>query len=97
MRNPNRCPAHPGALLREDVLPDLGLTQGVVAARLGVSRRSVSELLHERRGITPDMALRLSRLLGGTAEFWLRMQAAHDLWRLENECAARYAGIGKAA
>lgn len=97
MRDPNRCPTHPGALLREDVLPNLGMTQGAAAERLSVSRRSVSELLHERRGVTPDMAMRLARLLGGTAEFWLRMQAAHDLWKLEKEYAERYEGIRKAA
>ena len=71
----NRKPTHPGAILREDVLPTLGLTQSELAARLGVSRRSVSEIVHERRPVTPDMALRLARLLGGTPESWLNMQA----------------------
>jgi len=81
----NRKPTHPGAILREDVLPTLGLTQGELAARLGVSRRSVSEVMHERRPVTADMALRLARLLGGTAESWLNMQRAVDLWELQHE------------
>lgn len=79
----NRKPTHPGAILREDVLPNLGLTQGELAGRLGVSRRTVSEIVHERRPVTPDMALRLARLLGGSAESWLNMQRAVDLWELQ--------------
>ena len=79
----NRKPTHPGAILREDVLPSLGLTQGELAGRLVVSRRTVSEIVHERRPVTPDMALRLARLLGGSAESWLNMQRAVDLWELQ--------------
>jgi addiction module HigA family antidote len=89
----NRKPTHPGAILREDVLPTLGLTQSELAARLGVSRRSVSEIVHERRPVTPDMALRLARLLGGTPESWLNMQRAVDLWELERERTEVYARI----
>jgi addiction module HigA family antidote len=81
----NRKPTHPGAILREDVLPTLGLTQKELARRLGVSRRTVSEIVHERRPVTPDMALRLARLLGGSAESWLNMQRAVDLWELQRE------------
>ena len=55
LRNKNRAPTHPGALLREVVLPELGITQAEFADRLEVSRRTVSEILHERRSITPDM------------------------------------------
>lgn len=97
LRDPNRCPTHPGVLLREDVLPELRLSQGLLAQRLGVSRRTVSELLHARRAVTPDMALRLARLVGGTAEGWLRMQAAYDLWQWELRNEAVYAGIERAA
>jgi addiction module HigA family antidote len=89
----NRKPTHPGAILREDVLPALGLTQGDLAMRLGVSRRTVSEIVHERRPVTPDMALRLARLLGGTPESWLNMQRALDLWELERERVDAYARI----
>ena len=85
MRAKKRRPTHPGAVLREDVLPALGLTQLEFANRLGVSRRTVSELLHERRPVTPDMAIRLGKLLGNGPEIWLRMQQTLELWELERE------------
>ncbi len=80
LRNPKRCPTHPGVLLREDVLPALGLTQGQFALRLGVSRLTVAQLLHAKRAVTPETALRLEKFLGSSAESWLRMQTAFDLW-----------------
>ncbi|MHB1185249.1 MAG: HigA family addiction module antitoxin [Desulfobulbia bacterium] len=83
MRAKKRRPTHPGEMLREDVLPTLGLTPLEFANRLGVSRRTVSELLHERRPVTPDMAIRLGKLLGNGPEIWLRMQQALDLWALD--------------
>ena len=85
VRNKKRAPTHPGALLREVVLPELGITQGEFAERLGVSRRTVSEILHERRPVTPDMAIRLGRLMGKGAGLWLRMQQAVDVWTLEKQ------------
>lgn len=85
VRNKKRAPTHPGALLREVVLPELGITQGEFAERLGVSRRTVSEILHERRPVTPDMAIRLGRLMGNGAGLWLRMQQAVDVWTLEKQ------------
>ena len=85
LRNKKRAPTHPGALLREVVLPELGITQGEFAERLGVSRRTVSEILHERRPVTPDMAIRLGRLMGNGAGLWLRMQQAVDVWTLEKQ------------
>ena len=78
-RNPSRRPTHPGVVLREDVLPALKMTQTELATRLGVSRLSVSELLHKKRALSPEMAVRLARLLGTSAESWLRMQTARDL------------------
>ena len=85
LRSKARKPTHPGAILREDVLPELGITQGEYADRLGVSRRTVSEILHERRPVTPDMAIRLGKLLGNGAGLWLRMQQALDVWTLEQQ------------
>jgi len=85
LRSKTRKPTHPGAILREDVLPELGITQGEFADLLGVSRRTVSEILHERRPITPDMAIRLGRLLGNGAGLWLRMQQTLDVWALEQK------------
>ena len=73
-------PTHPGAMLREDVLPEYGLTVSSFAKALGVSRQTVNELLRERRGVSPDMALRLSRLFSNSPEFWLNAQRAVDLW-----------------
>jgi len=67
-------------MLREDFLPEYGLTVSGLAGAIGVSRQSVNELLRERRAISPDMALRLARLFGNTAEFWLNAQRAVDLW-----------------
>lgn len=85
LRNKKRPPTHPGALLRDVVLPELEITQGEFADRLGVSRRTVSEILHERRPVTPDMAIRLGKLLGNGSGLWLRMQQAVDLWTLEKQ------------
>ncbi|OGQ93984.1 MAG: addiction module antidote protein, HigA family [Deltaproteobacteria bacterium RIFOXYD12_FULL_57_12] len=82
MRDPKRRPTHPGAILREDVLPSLGMTQKEFAERLGVSRLTVSAVLHEKRAVTADMAMRLGRLLGNGPEIWLRMQQTLDLWVL---------------
>lgn len=73
-------PTHPGEMLREDFLPDYGLSVSSLAKALGVSRQSVNELLRERRAVSPEMALRLSRLFGNTPEFWLNAQRAVDLW-----------------
>jgi antitoxin HigA-1 len=69
-------PTHPGEMLREDFLPDYGLTAAGIAKALGVSRQSVNELLRERRAVSPKMALRLARLFGNTPEFWLNAQRA---------------------
>jgi len=73
-------PTHPGEMLREDFMPDYGLSVSGIAKALGVSRQTVNELLRERRAVSPEMALRLSRLFGNTAEFWLNAQRAVDLW-----------------
>ena len=73
-------PIHPGEMLREDFLPDYGLTVMSLADALCVSRQTVNELIHERRAVSPVMALRLSRLFGNSAEFWLNAQRAVDLW-----------------
>ncbi len=85
LRDPKRRPTHPGAILREDVLPALRMTQKEFADRLGVSRLTVSDLLHEKRALTPDMAMRLSKLLGNGPEIWMRMQQTLDLWELARQ------------
>ena len=93
LRDPKRRPTHPGEILREDVLPALNITQGEFAKQLGVSRLTVSELLREKRAVSPDMALRLARLLNTTPESWLNMQQAVDLWELRRARTGRYARI----
>lgn len=97
LRSKNRKPTHPGAILREDVLPSLGMTQAELADCLGVSRRTISQILHEHRPLTPDMAIRLSHLLGTTTESWLNMQQALDVWVLERKNARLYEQIKKVA
>ena len=76
-------PTHPGEMLREDFLPDYGLSVSALAAALDVSRQSVNELLRERRAVSPEMALRLARLFGNSPEFWLNAQRSVDLWQAE--------------
>jgi addiction module HigA family antidote len=75
-----RKPTHPGEMLREDFIPDYGLTVAGLAKSLGVSRQSVNELLRERRAVSPEMSLRLGRLFGNSPEFWLNAQRSIDLW-----------------
>lgn len=90
LRSKRRKPTHPGAILREDILPELNMTQAEIAMRLGVSRRSVSEIIHEHRPITADMAIRLVHFLGGAPNSWLNMQQALDIWMLEQENKNEY-------
>ena len=77
-------PPHPGSILREDVLPALGLTITQAADELGISRTTLSRVLHEHERVTPEMALRIEHWLGvengGSAEVWSEMQLRHDLW-----------------
>jgi len=79
-RRMKRRPTHPGEMLREDFLPDFGLTVAGLAEAAGVSRQSINELLLGRRAVSPEMALRLGRLFGNAPEFWLNAQRAVDLW-----------------
>ncbi|HEY80419.1 MAG TPA: addiction module antidote protein, HigA family [Anaerolineae bacterium] len=85
MRIPNvteieRRPTHPGEMLREDFLPEFGLTPAELASAIGVSRQSIYELIGERRRLSPEMAVRLARLFGNSPEFWMNAQRAVDLW-----------------
>lgn len=81
MRLPrHRPPTHPGEMLLEEFLKPLGMTQKELAERTHMSYPRINELVHGKRGITPDTALRLSKLFGTTPEFWLSGQLAWDLW-----------------
>ena len=92
-RGRQRAPIHPGEILREEFLPDYGLSVSTLAVALGVSRQSVNELLRERRALSPSMALRLSKLFGNTAEFWLNLQRSVDLWTAARDLKADGARI----
>jgi addiction module HigA family antidote len=71
---------HPGEHLREDYLPGFGLTAGALAKRMGLKDRTrIERLVREQQPVTPDTALRLARVFGTTPEFWLNLQAQHDL------------------
>jgi addiction module HigA family antidote len=72
-------PVHPGEILREDVLVELGLSVGDAAARLGISRVTLSRVLHGHARLSPNLAVRLEEAGVGTARVWLAMQTAHDL------------------
>jgi len=86
-------PTHPGVMLREDFLPEYGLTVSAFARALRVSRQTVNELLRERRAVSPEMALRLSRLFGNSPEFWLNAQRAIDLWDAARNAKGKIAHI----
>ncbi len=92
-RDPRRQPMHPGALLREDVLPALRLSVTDAAAKLGVSRQALHAILSERTAVTPDMALRLGKLCGNGPELWIRLQTVRDLWIAQRNLAEAIAKI----
>ena len=76
-----RPPTRPGEMLQEEFLQPLGMTQRELTGRIGVSYPRINELVHGKRGVTPDTALRLARLFGTTPEFWLNGQLAWDLYQ----------------
>ena len=82
---PMHDPSHPGEHVRHDCLEPLGLTVTRAALILGVTRKALSELVNGRSGISPEMAIRLSKAFGGSPEVWLRMQMAYDLWRAQQK------------
>ena len=84
-RSRARCPSHPGALLREDVIPATGRTRTEIARLLGIPRRRLYDILRERNPVSPSVAVRLGKLFGDGAGVWVRMQAACDTWRAEQE------------
>ncbi len=79
-----RSPVHPGEILREDVLPTLGLSVSEAARRLGISRQRLHRVLACTHPITTDMALRIGKFAGNGPVLWLRMQQVYDLWHTEN-------------
>jgi len=82
-RAKNRCPAHPGALLRDDIIPATGRTKAEIAGLLAISRQHLYDILQERKPVSPTIAVRLGKLFGDGAGIWTRMQAAYDTWYAE--------------
>lgn len=77
-------PIHPGEVLMEDFIEGLGITQNKLAVSIGVPPRRINEIVHGKRGITADTALRLARYFGTSAEFWINLQSHYELDRAEN-------------
>jgi antitoxin HigA-1 len=76
-------PPHPGAVLREQIVPKLAITRKELASRLGVNHALLGDVLGERRPITLDMARRLGTAFGNGARYWLALQMQHDVWHAE--------------
>ncbi len=82
---PMKNPPHPGGVVRRQCIEPLGLTITQAASALGVTRTSLSELVNGRRGISAEMAVRLSKVFGGSPQSWLTQQAQYDLAQLHTE------------
>jgi addiction module HigA family antidote len=82
-RDPDRRPTHPGAVLREIVLPELRVTKSAIAAALKISRNQLHLILSEKQPVTPETAVKLEAAFGGSARMWVNMQAAYDLWHAQ--------------
>jgi len=79
---------HPGRVLAEVYMAELGLNQSQLAEKIGCAHRKVNEIVNGKRGVTADFALDLERVLGTTAEMWVSMQAAYDLWQARQKRSA---------
>ena len=84
-RGSTRPPTHPGFLLADTVIPATGRTKVEIAALLGISRQHLYDILRERKPVSPAVAVRLGKLFGNGAGLWVRMQAAYDTWKAEQE------------
>jgi addiction module HigA family antidote len=85
MARRRRPPTHPGVILKRQYLDPLGIGIAQAAEALGVSRQSLSKIVHEHRAVTPDMALRLAKAFHTTPELWLNLQQTYDLWHAARE------------
>jgi antitoxin HigA-1 len=84
-RNVDRCPTHPGALLRDEIVPALNKSKSEIADGLGISRQHLYDILNEKKPVSPEIAARLGKAFGDGPGIWLRMQAAYDAWHAERE------------
>jgi addiction module HigA family antidote len=86
MKNKNGLPpVHPGEIIKQDILPSVGMSVVTAAKALGVSRQMLHDILAERKPLSAVMCLKISRLIGSTPEFWMRLQAAYDLKKAEQD------------
>jgi len=83
----NRQPTHPGAIIREDILPELDMSISRLAKELHISRQTLHGVISEKKSITPNLALRIGKFIGNGPDVWLRMQEAHDLYNEEKKIA----------
>ena len=86
-------PIHPGEVLMEDFIEGFGITQHKLAVAIGVPPRRINEIVHGKRGITADTAVRLSRYFGTTSEFWMNLQMRYELERAEDALGDALSGI----
>ncbi len=86
-------PIHPGEVLMEDFIKGFGITQHKLAVAIGVPPRRINEIVHGKRGITADTAVRLSRYFGTTSEFWMNLQMRYELERAEDALGDALSGI----
>jgi len=89
----NRPPTHPGEMLEKELLEPLGVSQSELARRIGVTFQTVNALVRGRRGVSPEMALRLEAAFGMSGEFWLNLQRSWDLWHAQKRMKAELAKI----
>ena len=83
--HPSLVPVHPGGLLRRVVLPDLDRPMTEIARSLGISRQLLYSIVNEKAPVTPEVAVRLGKLVGNGPRLWVNMQAAYDLWHAERK------------
>jgi len=93
VRRRQRPPTHPGEILREDVVPALGVSISEFADAIRVTRQTLHRILAGRASVTPDMAVRLGVYCGNGPDIWLRMQQAYDLWHAQNRLAEEIKAI----
>ena len=86
-------PIHPGEVLMEDFIQGFGITQHKLAVAIGVPPRRINEIVHGKRGITADIAMRLSRYFGTTPGFWMNLQMRYELDRAEDALGDTLSGI----
>ena len=87
-RHPSIRPSHPAEIIAADI-EALGLSKVALAEALGISRKTLYDILDQKQGVTAKMAIRLEKVMGSSAEFWLNLQAAHDLWKERQSSPAK--------